>query len=149
MKPHHLWGWGVALIIEATLLKEPAGGRKKGRCLRQSEEEIHRSHFPGRTAQKDQEASRPHPPPLVILPAAGIPSSSSDSRLNLCWNMAAGASLASRWRWRGGLGRRRPSLSGRAGCASAARFFPVFPPSFPSPVFAFWHHGGQPQTQFS
>ncbi|KAA8580372.1 hypothetical protein FQN60_005907 [Etheostoma spectabile] len=28
-----------------------------------------------RTAQKDQETSRPHPPPLIIRPTAGIPSS--------------------------------------------------------------------------
>lgn len=81
----------------------------------ESEEEIPVPISPGRTAEKDQEASRPHPPPLIILPTAGIPSSSSHSRLNLCWNMAAGAILAKRWPrgrgggWRGGLGRRRRS----------------------------------------
>lgn len=48
---------------------------------RESEEEIPVPISPGRTAQKDQEASRPHPPPLIILPTAGIPSSSSHSRL--------------------------------------------------------------------
>lgn len=69
-------------------------------CLRQSNDEIPVPNFLGRSVEKDQEATRPHPPPLIILPTARIPSSGSRSRLKPCWNMAAGAILAMRWRRR-------------------------------------------------
>lgn len=144
------------LIIEATRLKESL---KNAQCLRRSEEEIPAPISPGRSAQKDQEASRPHPPPLIILPTAGIPSSSSHSRLNLCRNMAAGAILAM---WR----RRRRTwptvaavmamcLSGRLPDSTPSLFCTrsLLPPSIhlhlpPFLPFACWQSCSQPQIQF-